>query len=229
MKFIGFLKFLVVVFLFCIIKSQTNISYGSELNGIIYFIIALGLIVLVNLISYKFFESKKEKPVDNYTINYQSNNNGSMKFSSIIKDLAIILFIVFSCYNFFSFSKDKKWEPQAIEAQTELQQEIGKFDILPGATQTGFNSFHKYTTACVEKNYSTNKSYPEIKEFYLRESARNGWLFTQEDLNTNYNFLRFIKGNYRFTLQYDKSKATAEKANFGIGLIWDKKNEQFKN
>ncbi|AIF51830.1 hypothetical protein [Pelosinus sp. UFO1] len=73
-----------------------------------------------------------------------------------------------------------------IMAEELLGKEFGLLTTLSGTALQHYASSHKRTLAYSQGSYKTNKSYREIRAFYIEEAKKNGWTFvTEEHLNSD--------------------------------------------
>jgi hypothetical protein len=108
--------------------------------------------------------------------------------------------------------------PNAAIVQADLEKEFRAIPPLPDAIATRFHASHKARQALVGDTYQTRLKYPEIRDFYDRELAKQGWSFYEEEQMKHWwrdlggKSARYCKGPYRADLQY---------AGEGAGYGWD--------
>src|SRR5438093_10111845 len=113
----------------------------------------------------------------------------------------------------------------AAHAQGELDQEFSALAVPPGVVQVVRNGGHKPGRASIGAEYSVALTYDELRDFYDRELARNGWEFTYDEKLTDWGrdyggySACYRKRDQRAHLQYAGSTA-----NYGwtyaIDLTW---------
>lgn len=63
-------------------------------------------------------------------------------------------------------------EGGGVEAEQRLITEESKIAAIPGAESIGFSSSHKSSQAGIQRVYRTNRSYEDIRAFYLDEAKK---------------------------------------------------------
>ena len=122
-------------------------------------------------------------------------------------------------------------EPKAAQIQQELEHE---FEAINPITQSGYYDYlaaHKSRNASVSGAFSTNLTFPEVRNYYDQELARNGWKFDKEERVQDWwrdfggGSVQYCKGNYRAFLQYAGENADYG-WNFSLSLSWRLENEK---
>lgn len=124
----------------------------------------------------------------------------------------LIILIGFVFYNTKGLTIEGAVKKEALMVEYNLLQP------LPGAIRNDLSSHNKTTSALVSAGYRSNKSYDEIRSFYIAEAEKNGWIFVDEETVRDWGqdlggkTIHFRKGDYTLSIQY-----AGEKADYG----WD--------
>jgi hypothetical protein len=124
-----------------------------------------------------------------------------------VKVVLILLFVAFAINYEIS-----NW-PEAQQRQRSLEDEFRHISPSPQTKPLLYDANHKGRTALVSQSYQTALTYPEIRSFYDRELARNGWLFLSEHQHLDWwrDFggmtASYCKGPFRASVQYAGAKA----------------------
>jgi hypothetical protein len=97
---------------------------------------------------------------------------------------------------------------KADESLKTLEKEFSMIAPIPSASRLRYESSHKISLGSVGADYTTNKSYAQIRAHYDNELKKNGWEFVQErrvkiwwrDYGGKEAF--YCKDHYTATLQY---------------------------
>lgn len=114
---------------------------------------------------------------------------------------------------------------RAITEEKNLENESNKLIILPTAREVDRRLFHKEGHASVNLRYATNKTYQEIRSYYIDEAKRNGWKFSDEENLTIWGKefggkeITFKKNNYILTITYWGKKVT-DNLTYDISIVW---------
>lgn len=137
-----------------------------------------------------------------------------MKF----RDILIFIFLFFILGNLIYDSIILG--PKSTIAEENLQQESNNFNAL-GAILISSKTYKKNQSVSIVNTYTTNQGWDEISTLYLKEAAKNGWIFIRNEENKKL----FQKGNDFNLYIYGKDKE------INIELHWRGKkalNEYFK-
>ncbi len=110
--------------------------------------------------------------------------------------------------------------------KAELLSEYELLQPLPGATFLKLSSNNKDRQALVSASYSSEKTYVEIRTFYIEEAKKKGWIFLNEKKEYDWGkdlggkAMYFRKGENILAIQY-----AGEKADYGwnvaVSLSWN--------
>jgi hypothetical protein len=121
-----------------------------------------------------------------------------MNIAKIIRNI-IYVFVVLNILNSFFFLA-----PQSNKAYKDLQQEYHELNILPGSTLINQEDVHKPEGVHLSYDFTVNKSWDEISDFYLKETEKNGWKWDGkiEEIGKNNNgrALNFHKDKYGLSI-----------------------------
>jgi len=93
----------------------------------------------------------------------------TMNIAKIIRNI-IYVFLVLNILNSFFFLA-----PQSNKAYKDLQQEYHELNILSGSTLIHQEDVHKPEGVSLDYDYTVNKSWDEISDFYLKETEKKDW------------------------------------------------------
>jgi hypothetical protein len=136
-----------------------------------------------------------------------------------VKGILMLVFAAFAIHYEIS-----NW-PQAQRQQRSLEDEFRHISPSPQSKPLLYDANHKGRTALVAQSYRTALTYPEIRAFYDRELARNGWLFLSEHRNRDWGrdfggvTAEYCKGLFRASVQYAGAKAQYD-WDYTLDLSW---------
>ncbi len=122
----------------------------------------------------------------------------TMNIAKILRNI-IYAFVVLNILNSFFFLA-----PLSNKAYKDLQQEYQELNILPGSTLIHQQDVHKPEGVSLDYNYTVNRSWDEISDFYLKETEKNGWKWDGKiekyGEDNNGRGLSFHKDKYRLSV-----------------------------
>lgn len=150
----------------------------------------------------------------------QRDDQGLTKRKAYIIGFALLIMLIG-----FVFYNTKGLIIEGVAKKEALMNEFKLLQPLPDAIQSNLYSHNKEMQAGVSAYYRSNKSYNEIRSYYIAEAAQKGWAFIGEDTvgdwgkNVGGKTINFRKGDYTLSIQY-----AGEKADYGwdfaVGLGW---------
>lgn len=119
---------------------------------------------------------------------------------------------------------DKPEKPFVIKtpemALQELEHEYSQIGVLPGATRKILAPSYRSNHATLQAAYYTDKSWDEIRAFYLERAQRNDWILVKEGQSNTGITMIFQKSENKLYVAYSLKKIS-NASNLVINLTWN--------